>query len=112
MSLLSSLAATLWKKSTMDLGPRVMLILLLTKRFLQNDRWASQEMGALLSRQFGTKRRDLIIPLYIGVSWADVHARSSLLAKASPVKTSAINFNKKLKNVVDEICRTVRPGGS
>jgi hypothetical protein len=85
-------------------------LILLTKRFLKNDRWASQEMSALLARQFGTKRNDLIIPLYIGVSWADVQARSPLLAKVAPVKAGAMHFQKRLKNVVDEICRTVRPG--
>ena len=84
-------------------------ILLLTKRFLQNDRWASQEMSALLNRQFNEKRDDLIIPVYIGISAKDVQTRSPLLAKAWAVRVSALKFQDRVKKAADEICRTVRP---
>lgn len=84
-------------------------LLVLTKRFLKNDRWASQEMSALLGRQFTEKRDDLVIPLYVGVSWQDVQSRSPLLAKASPIRATAMRFDEQINAIADEICRTVCP---
>jgi TIR domain len=85
-------------------------LLLLTRRFLQNDRWASHEMSALLNRQFNEGREDLIIPLYIGVTPMEVQKRSPLLAKAFAVRASALKFPSQVKRVASEVCRTVQPG--
>jgi hypothetical protein len=82
-------------------------LLLITPRFLKNDRWASQEMYALLNRQFTEKRDNMIVPLYVGVSHREVQARSLLLAKAFAVRTSQMRFQKNLSDLANQIYRTV-----
>jgi TIR domain len=86
-------------------------ILIITQRFLRNKSWASHELNALIARQFAEKRKDLIIPVLIGVRQEEFSKRSPLLRPIRSVSVSAMKFRTQVVGAVREISRTVRPDG-
>jgi hypothetical protein len=59
-------------------------VLVLSRSFLQMD-WPRAELDALLARELGTER--VVLPVWHGVTGADVARRSPLLAARLPIET-------------------------